>query len=80
MPAHIYQQMYPKSENPPKLYGTPKIHKKETPLRPIVSTCGSITYGVAKYLAKILGPLVGKSEHHIQNIQDFVQKIKGFVH
>ena len=39
---------------PPKFYGLPKIHNPDTPLRPIVSSCGSVTYGVAKELAKIL--------------------------
>ena len=54
----------------------PKIHKPDTPLRPIVSSCGSITYGVAKELAKILKPLVGKSPHHITSTQDFVEQVK----
>ena len=56
----------------------PKIHKPDTPLRPIVSSCGSVTYGVAKELAKILKPLVGKSPHHINSTQDFVEQAKQF--
>ena len=60
----------------PKFYGLPKIHKPDTPLRPIVSSCGSVTYGVAKELAKILEPLVGKSPHHINSTQDFVEQTK----
>ena len=48
----------------------------DTPLRPIVSSCGSVTYGVAKELAKIPKPLVGKSPHHINNTQDFVEQVK----
>ena len=58
--------MYPTGCVPPKFYGLPKIHKPDTPLRPIVSSCGSVTYGVAKELAKILKPLVGKvpTSHH----------------
>ena len=43
-------------KNPRKLNGTPKIHKNNTLLRPIVSSCGSITYNAAKYLASILSP------------------------
>ena len=43
---------------------------------PIVSSCGSVTYGVAKELAKILKPLVGKSPHHITSTQDFVEPAK----
>ena len=56
-----YKSMYPTGCVPPKFYGLPKIHKPDTPLRPIVSSCGSVTYGVAKELAKILKPLVGQS-------------------
>ena len=70
--------MYPTGCVPPKFYGLPKIHKLDTPLRPIVSSCGSVTYGVAKELAKILKPLVGKSPHHINSTQDFVEQAKQF--
>ena len=56
--TNIYKSMYPTGCVPPKFYGLPKIHKPDTPLRPIVSSCGSVTYGVAKELAKILKPLV----------------------
>ena len=38
----LYWKLYPESEEPPKLYGTPNIHKNNTPLRPIVSSYGSI--------------------------------------
>ena len=68
--------MYPTGYVPPKFYGLPKIHKPDTPLRPIVSNCESVTYGVPKELAKILKPLVGKSPHHINNTQDFVEQVK----
>ena len=63
---------------PPKFYGFPKIHKPDTPLRPIVSSCGSVTCGMAKELAKILKPLVSKSPHHINSTHDFVEQVKQF--
>ena len=66
--------MYPTCCTPPKFYGLPKIHKADITLRPIVLSRGSLTYGVAKVLAKILRPLVGKSPHHIQSTKDFVTK------
>ncbi|XP_052259249.1 uncharacterized protein LOC127863670 [Dreissena polymorpha] len=72
----LYHQLYPTSENVPKLYGLPKIHKKDAPLRPIVSSTGSVLYATAKYIASVIGPLAGKTEHHIVNSVDFVQKIK----
>ena len=68
--------MYPTGSVPPKFYGLPKIHKPDTPLRPIVSTCGSVTCGVAKELTKIFKPLVGKSPHHINSTHDFVEQVK----
>ena len=52
------------------------IHKSDTPLRPTVSSCGSVTYGVVKELAKILKPLVRKSPHHINSTHDFVEQAK----
>ena len=71
--------MYPTGCVPPKFYGLPQIHKTGTPLRPIVSSRGSVTYGVAKVLSKVIQPLVGKSPHHIQSTSDFVSKAKGFI-
>ena len=61
---------------PPKFYGLPKIHKRGIPLRPIVSSRRSISYEVAKELARILKPLVGSSPHHIKNSGDFIEHIK----
>ena len=74
--SNTYKSMYPTGCVPPKFYGLPKIHKPDTLLRPIVSSCGSVTYGVAKELAKILKPLLGKSPHHVNSTQDFVEQTK----
>ena len=63
-----YKKMYPTGAVPPNFYGLPKVHKRGIPLRPIVSSRGSISYEVAKELARILKPLVGSSPHHIKNI------------
>ena len=62
-----YRYLYPTAENTPRIYCTPKIHKQGNPLRPIVDYTGSIGYNVSRSLADILGPLVGKSEHHVKN-------------
>ena len=74
-----YRTMYPTGCIPVKFYGLPQIHKTVTPLRPIVSSRGSVTYGVAKVLSKVIQLLVGKSPHHIQSTIDFVSKAKGFI-
>ena len=72
-----YKQLYPTSAFPTKFYGLPKIHKAGTSLRPIVSSRGSITYGVAKDLSHIIKPLVGQSPHHLKNTQHFIQQLQG---
>ena len=59
MDESMYKTMYPTSFMPPKFHGLLKIHKTGIPLRPIVSSRGSVTYGVAKVLTKVLKPLVG---------------------
>ena len=66
---HIYKRIYPTGASSPKLYGLPKIHKKNIPLRPIVSSQGSVSYGVAKDLARILKPLSGNTIHQVNNSQ-----------
>ena len=72
----MYKAVYPTDYIPSKFYGLHKIHKTGNPLRPIVSSRDSVTYGVAKVLSKVLKPLVGKSPHHIQSTRDFVNRAK----
>ena len=72
-----YKKLYPTGAGYPKFYGLPKIHKEGTPLKPIVSSIGAVTYSTSKELSRILGPLVGKSPHHICNNQDFMKQLKG---
>ena len=68
--------LYPTTEVIPRLYCTPKIHKPDTPLRPIVDYTDSIGYNVSRSLADILGPMIGKSEHHVENVKDLVKSLK----
>ena len=44
--------------------------------RLIVNSISTIFYGVAKYLAKVLSPLVDKTEHHVLNSKDFVRDVR----
>ena len=71
-----YKKMYPTGAGAPKFYGLHKIHKQDTPMRPIVSGTGTVSYNTAKELASILKPLVGLSSHHLQNTKDFIQQLK----
>ena len=51
-----YNRLRCRVPQPPKLYGLPKLHKSNIPMRPIVSFCGSPTYELSKYLTTILKP------------------------
>ena len=72
----MYKTMYPTGCTAPMFYRLPKIHKTGIHLRSIGSSRGSVTYGVAKVIAKVLKPLVGKLPHHIQSTMDFVCKVR----
>ena len=74
-----YKRLYPTGAGSPKFYRLPKMHKEGTPLRPIVSSIGAVTYSTSKELSRILRPLVGKSPHHICNNQDFIEHLKGII-
>jgi hypothetical protein len=70
------KRLTPSCQITPRIYGLPKIHKEGTPLRPIVNTIGSPTYELARYVAGILRPLVGKTDSYIKDSRDFVELIK----
>ena len=54
-----------------------KIQKDNVPLRPIVSTTGSVTYKLSKYIAAILKELNGTiSDSYISNTDDFLNKVR----
>ena len=76
MQDNTYKKMYPTGASPPKFYGLPKIHKKNIPIRPIVSSIGSVSYGVARELSKIIKPLMGCSIHQVQNSTQFAEEMK----
>ena len=71
-----FDQLKPSWSYPPRLYGLPKIHKPDIPLRPIVSSIGSPTYKLAKFLSSIIGPLVGHSDYHVRTTKEFVEYIR----
>ena len=71
-----YKKIYPTGAGIPKFYGLPKIHKAGVPLRPIVSSRGSVSYNTAKELARILKPLAGRTTYSVQNTKDFVDQVK----
>jgi hypothetical protein len=68
IPEEVAKKLMPHASALPRLYGLPKIHKKDIPLRPTVNCIASPTYALAKYLAGLLSPFVGQSDHHIKKV------------
>ena len=76
IPDKLKDQLSPSYSNPPQIYGLPKIHKENTPLRPIVAAIGSPTYRLAKELARILSPLAGHSDSFVKNLAEFAREVR----
>ena len=75
IPPALHKRLYPTTDQPPRFYGLPKVHKQNMPLRPIVSSIGTISYECARYLADVLSPLVGKTRHHVKIINAFALEV-----
>ncbi|XP_063385554.1 uncharacterized protein LOC134671624 [Cydia fagiglandana] len=74
----VFDRLYkPKIVLPPKLYGLPKVHKRNVPLRPIVSQISSPTYDLAKHVASVLQPLVGSMSSFVKDSRHFIDILKG---
>jgi hypothetical protein len=56
------------------MYGLPKVHKQNLPLRPILSTVGTANYSLSKFLVSLLSPL-SQNEFTIKDTFCFVNEI-----
>ena len=69
--------LMPRYTTSPQMYGLPKIHKEDIPMRPIVSTINSPSYKVAKELTRILTPLAAHTVYTVKNSTAFVDRVRG---
>ena len=58
------------------MYGFPKVHKPDFPLRPIVAFVHCPSCRLSKFLAQILSPLVGRTNSHASNSLEFASFIR----
>lgn len=64
----------------PKIYGNPKIHKDNTPLRPIVASIQSPTSSISEFLAGILkNAYETNNEYYIRNSFEFAEVMNNFM-
>ena len=60
----------------PKMYGLPKTHKSNLPLRPIISGIGSVPHNITNLLAKILFSLLDTIHNtYIKNSGSLLNKL-----
>ena len=50
----LYQNIRPTGSQRPRMYGLPKTHKTNVPLRPILSMIGSSHHELSKWLTSLL--------------------------
>ena len=65
------RKLTPHNSKAPHIYGLPKIHKQDFPLRPIISSCDSPCQALSKFLLDIVSPLSGNTASHVKNSSHF---------
>ena len=71
----VYNKIRLRHKQSPRIYGLPKIHKANIPLRPIVSCVNTFAYDLSAFLADILSPLTGNSAFTVTNSAHFASII-----
>ena len=67
LPEGVYAQLRSSAAKVPQLYGLPKVHKQDVPLRPIISFISFPTYITAvQVLAGLLAPIVGQTSSQLR--------------
>lgn len=61
---------------PSQIYGLIKVHKKDYPVRPIVSSCGSSGFKLANFFTDILTDTFNEMGHHVKNTPHVIEKTK----
>ncbi|XP_044745169.1 uncharacterized protein LOC123307032 [Coccinella septempunctata] len=73
------KQMKTYNSTCPRIYGNPKVHKPDNPLRPIISSVNSPTSKLAKFVADILKSAYNpNNDYYIMDPFDFANQINDF--
>ena len=65
-----YNHLFSSSTGPGIMYGFPKIHKPNTPLRPILAAYNTASYKLSKFLVPLLEPLT-TNDYTVKNSSQF---------
>ena len=69
-------ELYPSDPIQPRMYGMLKAHKpgKNYPMRIVVSTIGTPSYAISKYLVDLIQPLLNENPHRVINSSEFAKE------
>ena len=70
----LLSKLAPTGSRPGILYGLPKVHKPNIPLRPIVSSINSHSFNIAKFLVPLLRP-ISVSQYSINDTFSLLQEL-----
>ena len=70
-----YKNLYVNGSSPAILYGLPKVHKVNMPLRPILAAFSTPSYRLAKFVIPVFSPYVN-NEFTLRNSYDFTDILK----
>ena len=70
-----YKSLYVVGSGPGVIYGLPKIHKQNTPMRPVVSSINTPFYKLAKFLIPAIETFT-RNEFTLNNSFEFFDKIR----
>ena len=73
--SETYNHLYISSAKPGILYGLPKTHKTNIPIRPILSAINTFNYKLSKFLVPILQP-IATNEYTLTSTKDFITDIQ----
>ena len=72
---HSLNQFSVSGTSPGILYGSPKIHKTNTPLRPILAAYNTTTYKLAKFIVNDLNK-ISSNEYTVRDSFHFIDEVK----
>ena len=75
MDVQTYNQIRPVGSKPGDMYGLTKIYKKDTSIRPIISSVNTYNYNLPKYLDEIIKNSIKNNDFVIKDTFDYVNKI-----
>ncbi|MEL6606368.1 MAG: reverse transcriptase domain-containing protein [Cyanobacteria bacterium J06614_10] len=69
-----FNYLFASGTQPGIMYGLPKVHKINTPMRPIISCIKTASYNLAKFLIPVVTPFT-TNQYTIENSSSFVREI-----